>query len=243
MNRIKSISTVVILILSLLGITLWMFLFDRVNFYVICAVMLVLSMLPFFIGFERRRMTAAEISLIATLIALAVASRAVFYLIPQVKPIGAVVIVSAACLGAEKGYVIGAFSAFISNFIFGQGYWTPFQMAALGAVGLISGLLFYKPLFLNKFDLKGIKFRILLSLVGFVLTFALYGAIVDLSTIFFTYGNKPTLSGILSIYASGAPFSLVFGAATAVFLFLFGESFIRKIKRVTLKFNDRVQKI
>ena len=99
----KGLLTLLILILSLVGTVVWQIAFKTVNYYIVCAVMLVLSMLPFFVSFERKRSTAGEISLIATLIALAVASRAVFYLIPQVKPIAAVVIVSAVCLGAEKG--------------------------------------------------------------------------------------------------------------------------------------------
>lgn len=92
-------------------------------------------------AYERSAPTAGEIALVSALTALAVASRAVFYLIPQFKPIGAVVIVSAVCLGARRGYIIGALSAFISNFIFGQGVWTPFQMVALGLVGFAAGLI------------------------------------------------------------------------------------------------------
>ncbi len=233
MKKIKNYITPAILIISLVGLIVWQFVFKSLNFYIICAAMLVLSMLPFFISFERRKTSAAEISLTATLIALAVASRAAFYLIPQVKPIAAVVIVSAVCLGAERGYIIGAFSAFISNFIFGQGYWTPFQMAALGAVGLIAGLLFSS----EKIKKSGVKFRALISAAGFVLAFAVYGLIVDLSTILFVQGSKPTLSGALSVYAAGVPFSLVFGISTAVFLFLFAEPFIRKVDRVIIKFG------
>ena len=232
MNSFKKILTPLILIVSLVGIIAWQFQFKKVNFYVVCAAMLVLSMLPFFIRFERKKITAAELSLIATLIALAVASRAVFYLFPQVKPIGAVVIIAAVCLGAEKGYIIGAFSMFVSNFIFGQGIWTPFQMAALGAVGLISGLLFSA----DKMK-EGMLNRVMLSLTGFILTFAVYGAIVDMSTVLFLSGTEPTFAGLLAVYAAGIPTSLAFGITTAVFLFLFGEPFIRKINRVITKYG------
>ncbi len=232
MTKSKQLLMPIILILSLCGIIAWQFVFKEVNYYIICAAMLLLSMLPFFISFERKETSAAEISLIATLIALAVASRAAFYLIPQVKPIGAVVVISAVCLGAERGYIVGTFSMFISNFLFGQGFWTPFQMAALGAVGLISGLLLSRVK-----EKKGMKFRIILSLLGFFLTFAVYGLIVDLSTILMMYGHKPTVKGVLSVYGAGVLFSLMFGITTAVFLFLFGEAFIRKIDRVTTKFG------
>lgn len=214
--------------LSLAFIVLWQFLFaDSVNYYIVSVVILIASMLPFFVSYEQKKVTARDITLTATLIALAVVSRAAFYLIPQVKPIAAVVIVSAVCLGAHKGYIVGAFSAFVSNFIFGQGMWTPFQMVALGTVGLLAGLIF-RWLKINRYTL---------SIVGFVLATVVYGAIVDMSTVLSAYGNNVTLKGALSIYASGAVFSLVFGGATAVFLFLFGMPFITKIERISKKYG------
>lgn len=214
--------------LSLAFIVLWQFLFaDSVNYYIVSVVILIASMLPFFVSYEQKKVTARDITLTATLIALAVVSRAAFYLIPQVKPIAAVVIVSAVCLGAHKGYIVGAFSAFVSNFIFGQGMWTPFQMVALGTVGLLAGLIF-RWLKVNRYTL---------SIVGFVLATVVYGAIVDMSTVLSAYGNNVTLKGALSIYASGAVFSLVFGGTTAVFLFLFGMPFITKIERISKKYG------
>lgn len=214
--------------LSLAFIVLWQFLFaDSVNYYIVSVVILIASMLPFFVSYEQKKVTARDITLTATLIALAVVSRAAFYLVPQVKPIAAVVIVSAVCLGANKGYIVGAFSAFVSNFIFGQGMWTPFQMVALGTVGLLAGLIF-RWLKVNRYTL---------SIVGFVLATVVYGAIVDMSTVLSAYGNNVTLKGALSIYASGAVFSLVFGGATAVFLFLFGMPFITKIERISKKYG------
>ena len=214
--------------LSLAFIVLWQFLFaDSVNYYIVSVVILIASMLPFFVSYEQKKVTARDMTLTATLIALAVVSRAAFYLIPQVKPIAAVVIVSAVCLGAHKGYIVGAFSAFVSNFIFGQGMWTPFQMVALGTVGLLAGLIF-RWLKVNRYTL---------SIVGFVLATVVYGAIVDMSTVLSAYGNNVTLKGALSIYASGAVFSLVFGGATAAFLFLFGMPFITKIERIGKKYG------
>lgn len=214
--------------LSLAFIVLWQFLFaDSVNYYIVSVVILIASMLPFFVSYEQKKVTARDITLTATLIALAVVSRAAFYLVPQVKPIAAVVIVSAVCLGAHKGYIVGAFSAFVSNFIFGQGMWTPFQMVALGTVGLLAGLIF-RWLKVNRYTL---------SIVGFVLATVVYGAIVDMSTVLSAYGNNVTLKGALSIYANGAVFSLVFGGATAVFLFLFGMPFITKIERISKKYG------
>lgn len=205
----------------------WLIFFaDSTSYYLAVAMILLLSLLPFFITYEHSSPSAREAALVAALTALAVASRAVFYFVPQFKPIGAVVIVSAVCLGPRRGYIIGALSAFISNFIFGQGVWTPFQMVALGLVGFFAGLLFR----------GNAKNRWLLAAAGFILTFALYGLVADLSSVL-TLLSEYTLSGILAIYAAGVPFSAIFGGATALFLLLFGQAFIKKINRVVEKYG------
>ena len=212
---------------SLVFVLIWQTLFAKsINYYISSIVVLVLSMLPLFAAFEAKSLTARNLTLTATLIALAVVGRAAFYLIPQVKPIAAIVIASAVCLGSQRGYIIGAFSAFVSNFIFGQGIWTPFQMVALGTVGLLAGLVFQR-IKVNRYTL---------SVVGFFLASFVYGIIVDMSTVLSVYGNNITLKGALSVYASGAVFNLVFGVSTAVFLFLFGMPFITKIERISTKY-------
>lgn len=75
-------------------------------------------------------------------VALTVAGRAAFYWAPQVKPVSALVIVAGVCLGAESGLLTGAMSAFLSNFFFGQGPWTPWQMFGFGLIGFLAGVLF-----------------------------------------------------------------------------------------------------
>lgn len=206
-------------------IIIWQLFFTNTNYYLVAVVILILSMLPFLASFEKSRPSARELTLIAGLIAVAVISRAVFYLIPQIKPIGAVVIVCGACLGAKCGYFIGAMSAFLSNFIFGQGIWTPFQMVAMGIVGLAAGLMFNKK-----------AKRIPMAIAGFVLCFAVYGLIVDLSSVLMMT-NDYSMMSVLSIYAAGVPFGLTFGATTAVFLLLFGEAFAKKINRIVMKYG------
>lgn len=222
----KKIFPFICAMLCLIATVLWQIFSPSKNYYLICVAVLLISMLPFFFSFENSRPNAREIALIASLIGIAVVSRAVFYLIPQVKPIGAVVVVSGVCLGAKRGYLVGAFSAFISNFIFGQGIWTPFQMVALGLVGFISGMVFER----IKANKVGLAF------VGFLLTFALYGFIVDMSSVLMLSADL-SLPSVLAVYGAGVPFSLVFGITTAVFLFLFGEAFVTKINRLQTKYG------
>ena len=109
--------------------------FLRAQFYIISAVIIICAMLPFFISFERRSPRAREVVMLAVMIALAVAGRAAFFALPNIKPMGAVIIVAGACLGAENGFLTGALSAFVSNFIFGQGVWTPISDVRLRAYG------------------------------------------------------------------------------------------------------------
>lgn len=225
-KSVKIISALVI-IFSAVMLVLWqLFFVEKTSFYLVSVIILALSMVPFLASFERSKPTAREMSLIAVLIALAVASRAVFYLIPQFKPIGAVVIVAAVCLGAQRGYIVGAFSMFVSNFIFGQGISTPFQMVALGLVGFIAGLVF-KKIKPNKWNL---------SIIGFALTSIFYSLVVDFSSVL-TMAADFSLPSVLAIYLAGVPFSLVFGGATAIMLFLFGEEFIKKLNRIIVKYG------
>ena len=227
-KKAKELAFPAVIVLSLIGIIIWQVaLSEKINYYITSVAVLILSMLPFFFSFEAKKITSREITLISSLIALAVISRAAFYLIPEVKPIAAVVIASAVCLGAERGYIVGAFSAFVSNFIFSQGIWTPFQMVALGLTGFFAGLIF-KKLKANRYSL---------AVFGFIFAAVVYGLIVDISTILVMFGDNLTFEGIISVYAAGAPFNLVFGLSTAVFLFFFGEGFISKIERINTKYN------
>lgn len=227
MNKTIKVLTILTIPVVLCLLIIWQMLFSQsVNHYLVSTIIIVLSILPFLISFEKKEHTTREITLIATLIALAVVSRAVFYLIPNIKPFAAVVIISAICLGAEKGYIIGAFTAFISNFIFGQGFWTPYQMLALGMVGLLAGLIF-KKIKTNRYTM---------AVIGFLLVFVVYALIVDLSSVLMMSGNHITLSGTVAIYTAGIPFNLIFAITTALCLFFFGEPFVKKIDRINTKF-------
>lgn len=222
----KQVIFIVCTIISLFAIALWQILSNSPNYYLMSVAVLILSMLPFFISFEKENASSREITLIASLIALAVVSRAVFYLIPQIKPIAAVVAVSGVTLGAKRGYLVGAFSMFISNFIFGQGIWTPFQMVAMGVIGFLFGAVFHfaKPK------------KIYLAVAGFLTVFIFYGLIVDLSTVLMISGDI-NFSSVLAVYSTGIIFNLIFAVTTAIFLFLFGEAFIKKVNRINTKYG------
>ncbi len=227
MSKTSKIIFPVCVLLALAAAILWqIFLAQTVSYYLIAAAVMIAALLPFFISYEKSAPSARELSLMAVLIALAVVSRAVFFFVPSFKPIAAVVIAGAVCLGAERGYILGALSMFVSNFQYGQGVWTPFQMVALGTVGFLAGLLF------QRVPAK----RLQLSVFGFVIVFFFYGLLVDISSVL-TMAADYSLQSILAIYLAGAQYSAIFAGATAIFLFLFGEEFIKKINRIITKYG------
>lgn len=109
------------------------------SYYLLSLLVLLEIMLPFALLFEGRRPQARELVVVAVLCALGVAGRAAFFMLPQCKPVMALVILSGAALGAQTGFLVGALTMLLSNFLFGQGPWTPWQMVAMGLVGFLAG--------------------------------------------------------------------------------------------------------
>lgn len=208
-----------------LGVSVW----DDRKFYIVSILIVLVSMLPFAMRFEKRRLQPRELVLLSAMIALGVAGRAAFYMVPQFKPIAAITIITGIAFGAESGFVAGAMIAFVSNFIFGQGPWTPWQMEALGLLGLLAGLFFY--------NREG-KMPMLAPLLafGFLSVMLVYGPIVDTSTVFTVY-DKPAWGLLLSAFAAGAIPNLVHAAATVVFLLLLSRPLLKKLDRVRVKYG------
>jgi energy-coupling factor transport system substrate-specific component len=86
--------------------------------------------------YERGRPDAKVVALVATLAALAALGRVAFAALPNVKPTTDVVFIAGYALGGGPGFAVGAIAGLTSNFFFGQGPWTPWQMAAWGATGI-----------------------------------------------------------------------------------------------------------
>ena len=96
---------------------------------------LVLALGAGFAWYERTRPPSRVLALVASLAALAVVGRLAFAPLPNVKPATTDVILFAGyALGSAPGFATGAIAAFVSNFFFEQGAWTPWQMAAAGQV-------------------------------------------------------------------------------------------------------------
>ncbi len=222
----KNIVSALVIIVNMTLLFLWMFFFQKQ--FMLGSMLIILSTVFLcFAGFEFRKPKLRDIVLSAVMIAVAVAGRVIFYVIPQFKPMSAIIIVTGICLGPDVGFLVGASSAFISNMVFTQGVWTPFQMISFGTIGFVAGL------FRN--SEKIIK-RPYLCTLGFISGCFIYGLLVEGSTIIFLDEGSNLLS-ILAVYVRAIPADIMHGLSTVFFLWFFGPSFIGKLRRVISKYG------
>lgn len=225
-------SSIIAMIFSVIAVVITVlaghYILNDEKFNFICFLIVAELLIPFFLSFESKKPTVRELVIIAVLCALAVAGRAVFYAIPQFKPIGAIIIISGACLGAERGFMIGAVSALVSNIFFGHGSWTAFQMLGFGMMGLTSGIVFNKGLLP--------KTKLSVSVFGAVATIILYGGIVNFSSLLYYPQITPEI--IYTTYiVYGLPFDILYAISTAFFLWFISEPISEKLQRIKTKYG------
>ena len=139
-------SNIATLIVFLLLIPATLYLGTRLSgrgYYITGTLMIIELMIPFFMAFEGRKPQARELVVIAVLCAIAIAGR-VAIPIPNFKAAFALIMLSGIAFGPEAGFMVGAITAFASNFFYGQGPYTPWQMMAYGAGGMLAGFCFRK---------------------------------------------------------------------------------------------------
>lgn len=228
LNKRTCMAAVGILVLIPACIIFGIVVLDDRQYYLISLLILAVTILPFFLVFESRRPMARELVTIATLSAIAVAGRAAFFMLPQFKPVTAIVIITGVTLGPEAGFLVGAVSGFVSNFFFGQGPWTPWQMFCFGIIGFLAGILVQKRLLCHK--------RWALCLFGGAATLLIYGGIINIGSVTMFSGTF-SWKALLAAYASGLPFDLVHAASTVIFLFFLANPMIEKIQRIQVKYG------
>lgn len=200
---------------------------DR-KYYFISLLIIIEILIPFLISYENKKPQARELVIISVLCAMAVAGRMVFFMLPQFKPVLAIVIISGIMFGGETGFLVGAVTAFVSNFYFGQGPWTVWQMVSFGAVGFLAGVLFSRGLIR--------KNRITLCIFGFLATVIVYGFIVNTGSVLMMQQTL-TLEAVLASEAMGLSFDLIHGASVAFFLWFIAEPMMDKLERIKAKYG------
>lgn len=205
-------------------------------------VFLAASAFPFWLVYDKRRARARELVPVALMAALCVAGRTAFALIPlpNFKPVSAIVIVSALAFGPETGYLTGALAAFLSNFFFGQGPWTPWQMFSWGMLGFLAGILYRVGLFgsvgKQTADQDGKRKRPVRLCVFGLFSGFIYGWIMNLYHVI-GWIDPFSWKAVLATYASSFVFDLSHGVCTSLILWFAAEAWVRKLLRIKRKFG------
>lgn len=219
------------LILLLIPLTLFAGLvyIEKKQYYITALAVLIECMAPFFLVFEGRKPKARELVLIATLCALAVAGRAAFFVLPQFKPVMALTIIAGVALGGETGFLVGALTMLISNILFSQGPWTPWQMFAMGIIGFLAGVLYKKGWLLRS--------RGSLCVFGGICTFLIYGGIMNPASALIWGSETLNLKILLGYYVTGFPMDAVHAASTVLFLWFGAQPMLEKLDRIKVKYG------
>ena len=223
------VATVAILIFIPLTIFAGIFYLDNRQYNLVAFLVLLECMLPFVLVFEGRKPKARELVTIAVLCAIGIAGRSIFFMLPQFKPVLALTIIAGVAFGGETGFLVGAVTMLLSNMLFSQGPWTPWQMFAMGIIGFISGILFKKGWLRRT--------RISLAVFGVFAAIVIYGGIVNPASMFIYSPQSVSLKTLLTYYATGLPMDLVHGYSTALFILFTAEPLLEKMDRIKVKYG------
>lgn len=195
--------------------------FDEKRHLIVSFGIALLALILFSTGFERKEFGSRRMVIAAVMTALCIVGR----FIPFFKPVTALTVITAIYLGGESGFLVGALAALLSNFYFGQGPWTPFQMLAWGLIGLIAGFLAN--------PLK--KHRWLLILFG-VLSGMAYSFVMDMWTVLW-YDGGFRIELYLSAIVTALPHTVMYSVSNFIFLWFMAKPFGDKLERIKIKYG------
>ena len=167
--------------------------------------MVCISCIPYYFKYEKKKPQTRESVVLAVMIALTVASRMLFAFSPGFKPVSAVV----------------------SNFFFGQGPWTPFQMLAWGMIGWISGILNQRKWLENS--------KILLTIFG-ILSGISYSFVMDIWTLL-AAGDGFQWMRYVAVLGTSVPVMIEYCVSNVIFLWILTPVFVKKLNRVKYKYG------
>ena len=96
-------------------------------------------------SFEKRKPKTREVVVLAVMTGIATLGRVIFFMLPQFKPCVAIIIITGIMLGKQAGFLCGALTAFVSDFLLRSG-----TMDAMANVRLRN----YRIHFCNSFSKK-----------------------------------------------------------------------------------------
>lgn len=186
-------------------------------------------MMPFLLVFEGRKPKARELVTIAVLCAIGIAGRSLFFMLPQFKPVLALTIIAGVAFGGETGFLVGAVTMLVSNILFSQGPWTPWQMFAMGIIGFIAGVLFKKGWLRRN--------RVSLAVFGAFTAVIIYGGIMNPAAAFMVSAESVSAKVLLAYYITGLPMDLVHAFGTVLFIMIAAEPMLEKMDRIKVKYG------
>lgn len=202
-------------------------------YWAISAVLLLLPIVAFFLHWEWKMPGPGEIVLLAVLVVITIVADLLSITMIPFQAGTAMVILCGIGFGPEMGCFVGMVARLGINFFYGQGAWTPWQMAAWGLLGLIAGLLFYQ-----KFRFTLPPKRIPMILFGFFSTVILYGGLMNFSTVVFSgILSQFSWSAVFAIYLAGIPYDLLHALGVAIFLACFGPLIYRSLLRIQTRYR------
>lgn len=219
------IKYIIFLLLIPVTIALGVIIFNDRAYVWITLTVTILSCIPFFMMFEKREKSTQKLIIVSVMIALSVIGRFAFAFLPHFKPVTAVVIITGIYLGKEAGFLCGSLSALISNFVMGQGPWTPFQMFAWGFTGLIAGIL-----------AKYILNRLLLQIIYAGLAGIIYSLILDIYTVI-SFDGYFNISRYIAAVATSLPITIIYILSNMIFILLLSKPIGDKLNRLINKYG------
>lgn len=205
-------------------------------------------------GTHRRALRARDVVIIALMTAFCVVANLICSHTIPLHAGTTIVILSGVSLGPGPGFLVGALSRLLCNFFDGQGAWTIWQMFTWGVLGLLAGLFFYQRSAggrrreysesAGKVPGQG-SWRSniwILTLFTFVVVFLVYGGVMNLAALFMNAAISPkdypiNRESLIAIYMTGIPYDLAHAGGAAVCMFLFGDAFLRRIRRIQIKYG------
>ncbi len=189
-------------------------------------VILLTCIIMFFRNFEAKKTTARDITLLASLTAVAVVGRVIFAAFPSMQPTSFIIIIAAIIFGPQVAMLIGAISPLVSNMFMGQGPWTPWQMLGWALMGLVAGVLFHK------MKVQSQLAKVIFGIIsGFV-----FGVCMDLWFVV-AYLQPLNKEAILLGLGAGILFNVIHGVNNGVLMALFGPRLEKILERVKIKFG------
>ena len=227
-NKAFWVSIIVMVVCIPATVALSYLLGDR-KLYIASVIIMILAMVPFFVSFEGSKPDARYLAMLAVLTAIAVISRLAFIWLPSFKPMAGIIIMIAMAFGPQAGFMSGALSMIVSNIIFGQGPWTPWQMFCYGLIGFIAGLLANARILSEKHVIRT-------SIISFVLVTLLSSAILDTSSLFLMVSGV-TMGSALTVYSAGIFLNMLNALASSLCVFLLLKPFMAILNRLKLKYG------